>query len=81
MAALLGIASLVPAVASASCPQIGQSILKGDCSPRSATCYRWVAYDLRGTGSNRIVLMHVYHRQGYNSWAYVGSSWSDCRFW
>jgi len=80
--ALLIMAALIPAVATAACPQIGSWTLKGDCSPRSDSCYRWVAHEIRGsTQYGRIVLFSAFRRAGSSNWVYLQDSWAPCSQW
>lgn len=77
-ASLLGAALVLPSVAQAGCPSIGDKGLSGDCSPRSSRCFAsWVTDHRVLNGAWHYKLL-VYRRNSGGNWSFYSEDWNLC---
>ena len=75
---LIGALLVLPSIAQARCPSIGDKGLSGDCSPRSTQCYKSWVVDHRVLNGVPHYKLLVYRRYAAGSWAFVSETWYPC---
>lgn len=75
---LLGALLVLPLVAQAACPSIGNKGMSGDCSPRSSNCYNSWVTDHRIINGIWHYKLLVYRRNAGGSWSFHSETWRPC---